>query len=262
MSCTVETMPDMADDVWLSSLLRYGIHDLDDGDAVQSMAAALATRGPVVDSGGTATHELLGALNEVWERGWQPADVVHAARKDATAGSVSLAVALIGEDARRTDAASRAPEAWIDQLREMGALTSGDPAVVAGWHRAERRSPADAWRVVLLLARVLRTAVRIETLLPPPSRWGPPRSRPAGESPAGDERERVLRRIRGLLAKAESTEFPEEAEALTAKAQELMTRYAVDAAVLDTALLGTGVSSAGAVAARRVHVADPYVRAK
>ena len=43
----------------------------------------------------------------------------------------------------------------------------------------------------------------------------------------------MLRRIRGLLAKAESTEFPDEAEALTAKAQELMTRHAVDAALLD-----------------------------
>ena len=40
----------------------------------------------------------------------------------------------------------------------------------------------------------------------------------------------MLGRIRGLLAKAESTEFPEEAEALTAKAQELMTRHAVDVA--------------------------------
>src|SRR4051794_26967922 len=113
MSCTVETMPDMADDVWLSSLLRYGIHDLDDGDAVQSMAAALATRGPVVDSAGRARQELPGALTGVGERGGHPPAVVHPARKDATAGSVSLAVALIGEDARRTDAASRAPEAWI-----------------------------------------------------------------------------------------------------------------------------------------------------
>jgi hypothetical protein len=67
----------------------------------------------------------------------------------------------------------------------------------------------------------------------------------------------VLRRIRGLLAKAESSEFPEEAESLTAKAQELMTRHAVDAA-----LLGAGSAPADGVAARRVHVADPYVRAK
>ena len=38
-----------------------------------------------------------------------------------------------------------------------------------------------------------------------------------GPPTPGDDR--VLRRIRGLLAKAESTEFPDEAESLTAKAQ-------------------------------------------
>jgi hypothetical protein len=69
---------------------------------------------------------------------------------------------------------------------------------------------------------------------------------------------RLLRRIRGLLAKAESTEFPEEAEALTAKAQELMTRHAVDAASLG----GSAESVRASVGTRRVHVDDPYVRAK
>jgi len=42
----------------------------------------------------------------------------------------------------------------------------------------------------------------------------------------------VLDRVRALLAKAESTEFAEEAEALTAKAQELMARHSIDAALL------------------------------
>jgi hypothetical protein len=168
---------------------------------------------------------------------------------------VSLAVALVGEHARRTDAVSRAPDAWLDQLRELGALSAGDPAVVATWHRAERRSLAEAWRIVLLLAGVLQGAARLEVLVPPPSRWGPARPRPSGDPVPSDDR--VLRRIRGLLTKAESTEFPEEAESLTAKAQELMTRYAVDAA-----LLAAGSPPADGVATRRVHVQDPYVRAK
>jgi hypothetical protein len=46
--------------------------------------------------------------------------------------------------------------------------------------------------------------------------------------------QKVLGRVRGLLAKAESTEFPDEAEALSAKAQELMNRHAFDQAVLYT----------------------------
>jgi hypothetical protein len=167
-----------------------------------------------------------------------------------------LAVALIGEHARRTDAVSRAPEAWVEQLREMGALRPGDPAVVAAWHRAERRPPAEAWRIVLQLVGTLHSTARLEVLVPPPSRWGAPRTRPVGEPVATDDR--VLRRIRALLAKAESTEFPEEAEALTGKAQELMTRHAVDAALLDTGPEAPGIE----VGTRRVHVADPYVRAK
>jgi hypothetical protein len=42
----------------------------------------------------------------------------------------------------------------------------------------------------------------------------------------------VLHKVRSLLAKAESTTFPDEADALTAKAQELMDRHAIDRAVL------------------------------
>ncbi len=44
-----------------------------------------------------------------------------------------------------------------------------------------------------------------------------------------------LRRVQALLAKAESTDFPEEAETLLAKAQELMTRHAIDEAMLRSA---------------------------
>jgi len=45
---------------------------------------------------------------------------------------------------------------------------------------------------------------------------------------------KVLGRVRALLAKAESTDFPEEAEALTAKAHQLMARYAIDQVPHDT----------------------------
>jgi hypothetical protein len=44
-----------------------------------------------------------------------------------------------------------------------------------------------------------------------------------------------LRRVQALLAKAESTEFPAEAETLLAKAQELMARHAIDEAMLQAA---------------------------
>ena len=67
----------------------------------------------------------------------------------------------------------------------------------------------------------------------------------------------VLHKVRSLLAKAESTSFPEEAEALTAKAQQLMDRHAIDRAVLARASGG----SAGPEG-RTLLVEAPYARPK
>ncbi|WP_164704567.1 DUF2786 domain-containing protein [Blastococcus litoris] len=246
----------MTDDAWLAELLHDRGGLLADAGVAQEVAATLAARRVPPDPGGLVTRMLLEALDEVWERGWQPADLAHAARKDATAASVPLVVALIAEHARRSGAARRAPQAWLDQLQDLDALAHGDAEVVATWTRTGRRPPIESWRIVLLLAGLLRTAARLEVLVPPPSRWGAARPAPSGTA-AQAEDDRALRRIRGLLAKAESSEFAEEAETLTAKAQELMTRYAVDAA-----LLSPGRPAGAAVGTRRVHVAEPYVRAK
>ena len=68
---------------------------------------------------------------------------------------------------------------------------------------------------------------------------------------------KVLGRVRALLAKAESTSFPEEAEALTAKAQELMARYSIDAA-----LAGRGQGAPGRPEHVRVTIVNPYVSPK
>src|SRR5690349_14170964 len=107
-------MPCVIDDAWLAELLRHGSMLLTDAGVAAELAVTLADRDPGVDSGGVATRALRDALDEAWERGWQPADVAHAARRKATAAAVPLAVALIGEHARRTDAASRAPDVWVE----------------------------------------------------------------------------------------------------------------------------------------------------
>lgn len=53
-----------------------------------------------------------------------------------------------------------------------------------------------------------------------------------GAPPRAAGNQTMLERVRKLLAKAESTTFEEEAEALTAKAQALMTRHAIDEALV------------------------------
>ncbi len=68
----------------------------------------------------------------------------------------------------------------------------------------------------------------------------------------------VLHKVRSLLAKAESTTFPDEAEALTAKAQQLMDRHAIDRAVLAASMVGATSSPEG----RSLVVESPYARAR
>jgi hypothetical protein len=78
----------------------------------------------------------------------------------------------------------------------------------------------------------------------------------ASEADAGAAKradERMLARVRALLAKAESTTFPEEAEAYTAKAQELMARHSIDEALLSAR---TGARHGPGI--RRIPVDNPY----
>ncbi len=73
---------------------------------------------------------------------------------------------------------------------------------------------------------------------------------------AGDDK--MLARVQALLAKAESTPYPEEAAAFVAKAQELMTRHAID-----DVLASAGPRRAGAKPVLRIiTIADPYRSAK
>jgi hypothetical protein len=67
-----------------------------------------------------------------------------------------------------------------------------------------------------------------------------------------------LRTIRALLAKAERTDFPDEAQALSAKAQELMARYALS----ELHLKAAGSCESEQIITVAVRVDRPYQRAK
>jgi len=177
------------------------------------------------------------ALDRAWNSGWQPADVVRIVRRRLGvphAGAVAGAVAASA--ARRPEAA--ADERWAAQAAAIAADAGSAPP--------RRPWPEHLGLAVQALSLVLH--------LPPLPRLAPS---PANGR-AGGRSGTVLERVRALLAKAESTTFAEEAEALTAKAQELMARHAIDEAMLDAA--GGGAPSA--VAGRRIGVEDPYAAAK
>lgn len=88
----------------------------------------------------------------------------------------------------------------------------------------------------------------------------PPNAPRPSSSPGGDHR--VIDRVRGLLAKAESTTFPKEAESLTAKAQELIARYSIDQAMVEQTLAGSGGGGADQPSGLRIGIDDPYCGAK
>ena len=68
--------------------------------------------------------------------------------------------------------------------------------------------------------------------------------------------DRILQTIRALLAKAESTTYPEEAAALTAKAQELIAAHAIDLALIEEQ------QGRGDVLTRIIFIPAPYPKEK
>jgi hypothetical protein len=84
-------------------------------------------------------------------------------------------------------------------------------------------------RGVVELGHVLVRLPRLPRLCPPPGKASRATRHDRG---AVDADPRVLEKVRALLAKAESSEFDAEAEAFTAKAQELMARHSIDHALL------------------------------
>ncbi|WP_217247716.1 DUF2786 domain-containing protein [Streptomyces sp. AC602_WCS936] len=204
----------------------------DTGDAALDGAASLLAADPAADAELARRGEEFVAT--AWRRGWQPADLVRIVRRELDDAHVRLVAALIR--AQVPHDRPRGPR-WTAQLE---AVPDQAPP------RTDRFSHATA---VLELYRLL---LRLPVLEPleGPRVPGAPRGEARPES-------RALARIRALLAKAEATGFPEEAEALSAKAQELMARHSVD-----EALLAAGALSPDAPGACRIGVEPPYEQAK
>jgi hypothetical protein len=228
--------------------------------ALDPVTTELADRDPLLATAYVPTLARRG-LRDHYELGWQPADLVHVAKRRVNQRAARLAAAVVTEEAAVSRALHRAPAAWVAQLTAL----DGAPADVPGWWRQDVTDPATGWRDVLRLLATWTALPRVEALLPPPSAWPgeqrstrPPTAPAAGPS-GGQSPDKVLARIRALLAKAESTDFSDEADALTAKAQQLMSRYEIDAAVLAAA---GPAGQADGVLARRLHLSNPYAEPK
>ncbi|WP_436737528.1 DUF2786 domain-containing protein [Streptomyces sp. BBFR102] len=218
--------------------------DADDDAALDTGASLLAAADP--DAAG---RELLRRGEEyvrlAWERGWLPADLDREARRQGLdeAARTALAELAAAELARYGNGLT---PLW---RRQLDALSAPAWAGTGGRDRFARAT------AVLQALRMLLRLPALEPLGPPPG------TRPAAApppAPGGAPGDRMLGRIRALLAKAEATGYPPEAEALTAKAQELMARHSVDEAQLSAGRAG----GADAPGARRISVDPPYETAK
>ncbi|MET7881918.1 DUF2786 domain-containing protein [Streptomyces avermitilis] len=203
-----------------------------DTDATLDAGASLLAADPAADAELARRGEEF--VTTAWRRGWQPADLVRIVRRELDDLHIRLVSALILAQAPRHQ--NPGPR-WAAQLAELDGAEAP---------RTDRFSYATA---VLELYRLLLRLPAIEPVEPVEP--------PAGRAAPRDSDSRMLARIRALLAKAEATGFPQEAEALSAKAQELMTRHSID-----EALLASRAPGKDAPGACRIGVDPPYETAK
>lgn len=200
------------------------------------------------------------AVARAWRAGWQPAELPRHVGRELAAQHASMAADVIARQARGYSAAS-IDVRWGAQVAAVCAepVDAADGDYLGAW---QQRSNAvgglrDTIATAVEVLHLLQHLPVLEQLLPLPgtvqaaAARHPVPGKPAGA--AGQADERILGRIRALLAKAEATEFAEEAEALSARAQELMARYSID-----QALLAAGSGSRDAPVGRRIPVDGPY----
>ncbi|RKS74235.1 uncharacterized protein DUF2786 [Actinomadura pelletieri DSM 43383] len=230
------------------------------GDTVTfETLVALLTGRPEAPEGDTARWRLTAdrclatrlrrAVTMAWDRGWQPADVVRYASRRHTSRHGRLLTDAIASELRACSAAD-IDHQWHEQLAVLAAKVwwEDDDAHPELWCEREGVERAVYVASVLELVHLLENVPRLPSLGPPPGA-----STGTGARNTGSTDQRMLGRVRALLAKAESTEYPEEAEALSARAQELMARHSID-----DALLAAETGDTRGPAGRRIPVDSPY----
>ncbi|GAA1953951.1 DUF2786 domain-containing protein [Kitasatospora viridis] len=224
---------------------------LDDG---ASLLAASADQWPLTGQALLVLGER--SLGSLWARGWRPADLARLVRRDLAGDHLALLTGLVAGEARR-HAPAALDRRWREQLQELGAEQTwwdGDERFLPEF--AERHR-LDRFALATTALELLALLARLPVLAPVgPVPGGAQRAEHRSTVPSPDE-PRMLGRIRALLAKAESTEYPQEAEALTAKAQQLMAQHSIDEALL-AAGRPPGSEGSATPGAVRLGVENPY----
>ncbi len=229
-------------------------------DQFMELVEALACQPQMPGWDATVSRELVSYLRVsvtgAWRHGWQPAELVRHAGREKGDPHARMATDMIADE-MRAYAAATVDYRWLAQLSSLRTEVwwGSDDAYLGRWRGREGDSPQVTLITAVELLFVLRQLPVLPQLCPLPGTVRPGAAARA-DAAAGEERsadERILGKIRALLAKAESTEFTEEAEALSARAQELMAKYSID-----HALLAAEADRKDQPASRRLPVDNPY----
>jgi hypothetical protein len=196
---------------------------------------------------------MLDLLGDLWESGWQPAEVVRQARRavDRVAANLVTVAILVDDLPRETQ---RRDPLWVAQIEYLRRTCTDDldPGWLRRWCEAEPHSPSRRG-VPSALFGALAKLGPIHRLIPSP---GSDRVDATQLRTDVDEVDPVLAKVRALLNKAESSEYATEAEAFTAKAQALISRHSLED------LLGGAHDDDFSPASIRIPIDEPYVNAK
>lgn len=189
------------------------------------------------------------AALRAWEWGWMPREGLSALRKSLSPEAVRAgAVMMRGQLVQYQD--MQLSDRWKVQREELAAIApfAGLAKASAGLGRWDR---IVLWGAVLEALDFLSGLPKIPKVEPLPGDLLITHGLGVAES------SRVYEKIRALLAKAESTDSDAEAEAFTAKAQQLIARHSINEALLSEA--GEGKREPEAL---RVIIERPYEQPK
>ncbi|HEX4090042.1 MAG TPA: DUF2786 domain-containing protein [Trebonia sp.] len=203
---------------------------------------------------------LRASVATAWPRGWQPAELARHFGRELSAGHAAMVADMITAELLGYPAAT-VDARWAAQAAALEAAAPGPGAwwgSDAEYLRARYALGRDAEFIATVATAVetlhaFRHLPALERLLPLPGTARPATAASPAPASAAPADERMLSRIRSLLAKAESTEFDQEAEALSGRAQELMAKYSID-----HALLAAQTGQAETPGGRRIPVDNPY----
>ena len=190
-------------------------HDDEQVDRIAVRLAAFGADGLPVTS--IAGDFIARVLTSVWSGGWQPVEVARQVRRRRRDGHVSLLVSALSSAACwQAAGGAPMPAVWSEQLDGLG--VPADRSREGDWLGVALRGTGSLEDGLRLAMETLGETVDlgvIEALIPRPAEWRDVAL--LGTSRHPDDP--VLAKVRALLAKAESTQFAAEAEALAAKAQ-------------------------------------------